>query len=155
MEFMQSENMGEKPENIRSRAKKIKEKLQEYRKKYNRIAIVSHFFTIRYLVCEEFEENGEPKCGLVMQNCASYSTSLSQISKYGWSSVSSPQSSAQYYHFNEVNCWFFKYQRINDDQNSCPYFPLPFLHLCPYFSTIGICNLDRIFDLNYGIRSNF
>jgi broad specificity phosphatase PhoE len=52
MDFMHRERVEEKPLNVRLRAQKIKERLREYRKTYKRIAIVSHFFTIRY-ICSE------------------------------------------------------------------------------------------------------
>jgi hypothetical protein len=72
---MHKENIGEKPLNVRLRAQKIKERLKYYRQKYNKIVIVSHFFTIRYLCCQEFVDD-KPIDGLVMKNAGCHPTIL-------------------------------------------------------------------------------
>lgn len=48
-EFMNNERLREKPSNVRERAKKVKELLRQYSEKYKNIAVVSHFFTIKFL----------------------------------------------------------------------------------------------------------
>ena len=82
MNFMHREKIEESPLNVRKRAQRIKEKLKEYRKQYSKIAIVSHFYTIRYLCCREFDEKDEPVNGILMHNCGLYSTSLDEINKF-------------------------------------------------------------------------
>ena len=46
---MNDERLREKPSNVRERAKKVKELLRQYSEKYKNIAVVSHFFTIKFL----------------------------------------------------------------------------------------------------------
>jgi hypothetical protein len=52
---MHTSQIKESPMNVRERATKVKELLKEYRKKYEKIAIVSHFFTIRFLNSKHFD----------------------------------------------------------------------------------------------------
>ena len=52
---MSQYKMYETPLNVRERARKVKRFLTELRKKYNKIAIVSHFYTIRFLCSKEFD----------------------------------------------------------------------------------------------------
>lgn len=79
---MSQEKMHETPLNVRERARKVKQFLTELRKKYKKIAIVSHFYTIRFLCSKEFDLNHEPKDKIIMMNCSMLSKSLAEISQY-------------------------------------------------------------------------
>lgn len=59
LELIKSKVVNESPEELRERTWKIKELLAEYRKKYSKIAVVSHFYTIGTLRARKFTENGE------------------------------------------------------------------------------------------------
>jgi broad specificity phosphatase PhoE len=61
--------MCESAMNVRQRAQKMKSILKEYGKKYKQIVIVSHFYTIRFLCCSEFDEKNEPLDNICMKNC--------------------------------------------------------------------------------------
>lgn len=77
--FMQAERMSEGAANVRLRAEKVKALLREYRKQYKCIAIVSHFYTIRFLCCQEFDQNDEPVDRINMGNCELYPARLADI----------------------------------------------------------------------------
>lgn len=66
----------ETPTNVRNRAQKIKKRLQEYSKKYKKIAVVAHYNTINYTCCTKFGKNDEPVDSLNIHNCQIYETSL-------------------------------------------------------------------------------
>jgi len=51
---MNGQKLRETPTNVRERAKKVKKLLEEYSKSYRTIAVVSHFFTIKFLNATEF-----------------------------------------------------------------------------------------------------
>lgn len=55
---MQSKVVYESPQELRMRTWKIKDLLVEYKKKYKKIAIVSHFYTIATLTATKFNEIG-------------------------------------------------------------------------------------------------
>lgn len=46
----------------------VKELLKEYRKKYNKIAVVSHYNIIRFTIATEFNNRDEPEHS-VIENC--------------------------------------------------------------------------------------
>lgn len=58
MELLQSQVIYESPQELRMRTWKIKELLAEYKKKYKKIAIVSHFYTLTMLRGSKFDEMG-------------------------------------------------------------------------------------------------
>ena len=74
----------ELPINVRRRAGKIKEMLKEYRKKYEKIAVVAHYNTINFSLCKEFNEQNEPDDSADMKNCQIYPVELSEILQYSW-----------------------------------------------------------------------
>ena len=76
------EKIRESSGNVRERARKVKEILKEYRQQYKKICVVSHFYTIRFLCCKEFDEQNEPKDRLCMMNCETLEASLDEISQY-------------------------------------------------------------------------
>lgn len=76
---MESEKMHETRKNVRERAEKVKQLLKEYRKTYNRICIVSHFYTIQCLCAKEFTEDDEPKISIESHNGGSYETSVKAV----------------------------------------------------------------------------
>ena len=43
--------------------------LKEYRKKYEKIAVVAHYNTINFSLCKEFNEHNEPDDSADMKNC--------------------------------------------------------------------------------------
>jgi hypothetical protein len=55
--------------------------LKDYSKKYEKIAVVSHFFTIKFLNATEFNEDDEPVNKVHMGNCGILATSLSELGK--------------------------------------------------------------------------
>ena len=79
---MNSEKLREMPTNVRERARKVKKLLEEYSKTYKTIAVVSHFFTIKFLNATEFNEMDEPVNKVHMSNCGIFTTSLAELNKY-------------------------------------------------------------------------
>ena len=71
----------ETPLSMRHRAKKIKQLLQSYREKYQKVAIVAHYNTIRYTVCRSFGEDNEPDGHPAIDNCEVYFDRLEEILK--------------------------------------------------------------------------
>ena len=72
----------EVPANVRARTQRVKKMLQEYRKKYNKIAVVSHYNTINYTCSENWDADNEPADSLNVKNCQVYETSLEQLLKF-------------------------------------------------------------------------
>jgi hypothetical protein len=66
----------ETPTNLRNRAQKIKERLQEYSKKHKKIAVIAHFNTINYTCSTKLDINDEPEDSLNIHNCQIYEASL-------------------------------------------------------------------------------
>jgi broad specificity phosphatase PhoE len=58
--YMKETFIYETPTNLRRRAERVKEMLKEYRKKYNTIAVVTHYNIIRFTIATEFNEKDEP-----------------------------------------------------------------------------------------------
>lgn len=78
---MSTQKLREKPSNVRERARKVKELLREYRKQYKMIAVVSHFYTIKFLNTTAFNEDDEPIDKIHMKNCGIHATSMAEIEK--------------------------------------------------------------------------
>jgi broad specificity phosphatase PhoE len=78
---MNSSRLRETASNVRERARKVKELLREYSKTYKRIAVVSHFFTIKYLNATEFNEFDEPVNKVHMGNCGIFTATLEDLNK--------------------------------------------------------------------------
>ena len=79
---MNGQKLREMPTNVRERARKVKKLLDEYSKTYRTIAVVSHFFTIKFLNATEFNEHDEPVNKVHMTNCGIFATSLVELNKY-------------------------------------------------------------------------
>jgi hypothetical protein len=45
----------ELPINVRERSYRIKQMLESYKSRYQRIAVVAHYNTINYTICREFD----------------------------------------------------------------------------------------------------
>jgi broad specificity phosphatase PhoE len=56
LELVKEKVIYESPQELRERIWKVKALLQEYRQKYKRIAIVSHFQVITTLIAREYNE---------------------------------------------------------------------------------------------------
>lgn len=78
---MSTKKIRETPTNVRERAGKFKDVLSEYRKQYKVIAVVSHFFTIKFMNSTSFTENDEPVDKIHMKNCGIHATTVEQICK--------------------------------------------------------------------------
>jgi hypothetical protein len=78
---MSIEKLREKPSNVRERARKFKDILKEYKKQYKVIAVVSHFFTIKFMNSTSFTETDEPVDKIHMKNCGIHATTVEQICK--------------------------------------------------------------------------
>lgn len=80
-EFMNRSKLRETATNVRERARKVKQLLEEYSKKYETIAVVTHFYTIKFLNATEFNEMDEPVNKVHMTNCGVLKTSLAELNK--------------------------------------------------------------------------
>ena len=69
----------EGPLYYRERTKRIKQKLAEYKKKFHKIGIVSHYYTIEYLAAKEYEICGTPVHYMDVKNCIPYYACLEEL----------------------------------------------------------------------------
>lgn len=68
----------ETPTNLRKRTTALKALLREYRSKYNKIAIVTHYNIIRFTLANEFDQHDEPiHCHI--GNCEVKQTKVSDL----------------------------------------------------------------------------
>lgn len=68
LELVKEKVVYESPQELRERIWKVKTLLQEYRQRYRRIAIVSHFQVITTLIAKEYDEWGTVLGGALIQN---------------------------------------------------------------------------------------
>lgn len=59
----------------------IKRMIKEYKKKYERIAMVTHYYTIEYLSAVEYKSDGSPKFYIDIENCKPYYASVLDLEK--------------------------------------------------------------------------
>ena len=57
----------------------MKDLICRYRQRYNRIAVVSHFYAIEYLAATGYESSGVPKYDIDIKNCTPYYASLDDL----------------------------------------------------------------------------
>ena len=63
----------------RKRIQQSKRMIAEYRKKYNRVAIVSHYYTIEYLGAVSYKSCGTPSYYIDIKNCKPYFANLANM----------------------------------------------------------------------------
>lgn len=63
----------------RKRIDKVKERIGYYKSVFNRIAVVSHYYTIEYIGAKEYLSSGDPNFCLDVQNCTPYYASTQMI----------------------------------------------------------------------------
>ena len=73
--------MYETPQELRERTWKIKDLLKEYRKKYKKIAVVSHYNTITALIASEYDAQGQAVSNPDIPNAYPYYLSIAKLLK--------------------------------------------------------------------------
>jgi hypothetical protein len=68
----------EKPVSMRQRTDTVKMMLKGYRKKYQKIAVISHHTTLRFLLAKEFDHNDEPVISAIA-NCEVRSANIDDL----------------------------------------------------------------------------
>ncbi len=68
LQLIQDKVVYESPQELRERAWKMKQVLNEYRKTYKRIALVSHFEVLGALLAKGFNEHGEVNEFYMLEN---------------------------------------------------------------------------------------
>jgi broad specificity phosphatase PhoE len=71
----------ETPQELRERIWKIKDLLQEYRKKYKKIAVVSHYNTITSLIAKEYDPIGKAVNIPHIPNASPYYLNIAKLLK--------------------------------------------------------------------------
>lgn len=64
---------------FRKRIQDVKSLLDKYREKYERIAVVTHYYTIQYISAMEYQEDGSPEFYIDIKNCKPYFASLTDV----------------------------------------------------------------------------
>ena len=54
----------------------MKDMVARYRQRYNKVAVVTHFYAIEYISAMGYEEDGAPKYYMDIKNCTPYYSSL-------------------------------------------------------------------------------
>lgn len=60
----------------RKRVQEMKDMVARYRQRYNKVAVVTHFYAIEYISAMGYEEDGAPKYYMDIKNCTPYYSSL-------------------------------------------------------------------------------
>jgi len=69
----------ESGQELRARVEKLKLMLQKYGEKYSKIAVVSHSWTLRYLLTTEFDSSHYPLSMPVVENAKPILLQLSKL----------------------------------------------------------------------------
>jgi hypothetical protein len=72
----------ETPAELRTRCAKIKEVLLKYRQSHKKIAVVAHYYIVRTLLAEKFDENGVTIEPAVIRNAEPYFESVERIAQF-------------------------------------------------------------------------
>lgn len=64
---------------FRKRIEDLKQRIAYYKSIFNRIAIVSHYYTIEYMGAEKYMKNGTPNFNLDVKNCTPYYASTEKL----------------------------------------------------------------------------
>jgi len=75
----------------RKRIEKVKERIGYYKSVFNRIAVVSHYYTIEYIGAKQYQTNGTPNFCLDVQNCTPYYSSTQMILSLAHQKSKTPQ----------------------------------------------------------------
>ena len=81
LEFLSKRIVYEQPIDLRIRIAKLKKALTEYKEKYNKIAIVAHYYTIEFIKSTGFKENGNLVSYQGILNCHPYYEQLEDLLK--------------------------------------------------------------------------
>jgi len=79
VELLKEGKIYEDGKQFSKRIENTKKKISFYRSLFSRIAVVSHYYTIQFLIAEEYLECGSPKYDIDIENCTPYYSSTHEI----------------------------------------------------------------------------
>lgn len=79
--------MYESAQELRERIWKVKQLLVEYKKKYKKIAIVSHFHVVIALIADGYNEEGEVINPPLIRNATPIYAKIEELAKRKWSDI--------------------------------------------------------------------
>lgn len=81
LELIKEKTVYETPQELRERTWRIKDLLQEYRKKYKKIAMISHYNTITALIAQEYDAMGQAVNIPHIPNASPYYLNIAKLLK--------------------------------------------------------------------------